>query len=50
VGCYLRRDDAGPYLPWSVNVFTLRGDRIAEITAFVGPEHFPLLGLPDSLP
>jgi RNA polymerase sigma-70 factor (ECF subfamily) len=31
-------------------VLTLRGDRIAEITSFVGPEHFAPFGLPDSLP
>ena len=35
---------------WSINVLTLRGERIAEITSFIGPEHFALLGLPASLP
>jgi RNA polymerase sigma-70 factor (ECF subfamily) len=48
-GCYLRRDDDDTYRAWSVNVFTLRGDRIAEITSFIGPEHFTLLGLPTAL-
>ena len=35
---------------WSVDVLTLRGDRIAEITSFIGLEHFGLFGLPTSLP
>ena len=53
VGCYLRRDDVGPdgpYRAWAINVLTLRGARIAEVTAFVGAEHFGALGLPDALP
>jgi RNA polymerase sigma-70 factor (ECF subfamily) len=50
IGCYLRPDDTGPYHAWSVNVLTLRGDRIAEIASFIGPEHFPSFGLPVSLP
>ena len=45
-GCYLRGDDDDTYRAWSINVLTLRGDRIAEITSFIGPEHFTLLGLP----
>jgi RNA polymerase sigma-70 factor (ECF subfamily) len=28
---------------------TLRGERIAEITSFIGPGHFALLGLPASV-
>nr|WP_260407792.1 sigma-70 family RNA polymerase sigma factor [Planomonospora venezuelensis] len=50
VACYLRDDDAGAHLAWSINVLTLRGGRIAEITSFVGPEHFAPFGLPASLP
>jgi RNA polymerase sigma-70 factor (ECF subfamily) len=50
VGCYLWNDEAGMHLPWSVDVLTLRGDRIAEITAFVGAENLELLGLPASQP
>ena len=49
VGCYLRSDDAGPYAGWAINVLTLRGGQIAEITSFIGPGHFALLGLPASL-
>jgi RNA polymerase sigma-70 factor, ECF subfamily len=50
MGCYLWDGDAGAHLGWSINVLTLRGDRIAEITSFVGPEHFAPFGLPASLP
>jgi RNA polymerase sigma-70 factor, ECF subfamily len=48
-GCYLRADDDDTYRAWSINVLTLRGDRIAEITSFIGPEHFTLLRLPTVL-
>ena len=47
---YLWNDEAGTYLAWAVNVLTLRGGRIAEITSFIGPEHFALAGLPASQP
>ncbi|MCC5581825.1 sigma-70 family RNA polymerase sigma factor [Microtetraspora sp. AC03309] len=50
VSCYLWNDDAGAYLAWSINVLTLRGERIAEITSFLGPDHFTPFGLPASLP
>lgn len=50
VGFYLRNDDAGPHLSWSITMLTLRGEHIAEITSFIGPEHFALFGLPASLP
>ncbi len=50
VGCYLWNDDAGAHLSWSINVLTLRGERIAEITSFIGPDHFAPFGLPASLP
>lgn len=40
VAAYLRREDTGPYLAWSINVLTLRGERIAEVTSFIGPERF----------
>ncbi|WP_449061437.1 sigma-70 family RNA polymerase sigma factor [Planomonospora algeriensis] len=50
VGCYLWDDAAGAHLAWSVTVLTLRGERIAELTSFIGPEHFRVLGLPASLP
>jgi RNA polymerase sigma-70 factor, ECF subfamily len=50
VACYLWNEAAGAHLAWSINVFTLRGDRIAEITSFLGAEQFPPFGLPASLP
>ena len=50
VACYLWNDAAGEHLAWSINVLTLRDDRIAEVTSFIGPEHFTLLGLPAALP
>ena len=40
MACYLWDDDAGAHLAWSITVLTLRGERIAEITSFLGPEHF----------
>lgn len=30
--------DGGPYAPWSLDVLTLRGDRIVAITAFIGAD------------
>ena len=49
-GCYLWNDDAGAHVGWAINVFTLRGERIAEITSFIGAEHFAAFGMPGSLP
>ena len=31
---------------WSIDVLTFRGDRVAGVTAFIGPEHFEAFGLP----
>lgn len=50
LGCYLRRDDEDVFSAWSINVFTLDGDRISVITSFIGVEHFEAFGLPTSLP
>ena len=50
VGFYLWNEDAGAHLSWSINVLTLRGEQIAEITSFIGPDHFVPFGLPASLP
>ncbi|MFF5208236.1 sigma-70 family RNA polymerase sigma factor [Streptosporangium sp. NPDC000396] len=50
VALYLWNDDAGAHLSWSITVLTLRGERIAEITSFIGPDHFASFGLPASLP
>lgn len=48
-GCYLWDDRARAFLPHAVNVVTLRGARIEEITAFLNPGAFRYLGLPDAL-
>lgn len=37
---------SGSYLPASLEVLTLAGDRVSEITAFVWPELFGRIGLP----
>lgn len=50
VGSYLWDEDAGVHLSFAVDVLTLRGERIAEITTFIGPEHIAAFGLPTSLP
>jgi RNA polymerase sigma-70 factor (ECF subfamily) len=50
VASYLRDTTSETHLAWSINVFTLREDRIAEITSFVGREHFAPFGLADALP
>ncbi|MDQ0379724.1 sigma-70 family RNA polymerase sigma factor [Amycolatopsis thermophila] len=46
VASYLRSPAGGPFRGWSINVLTPRRGRIAEITSFIGPEHFPAFGLP----
>jgi RNA polymerase sigma-70 factor (ECF subfamily) len=50
VGLYLRAGDTGPHEGHSITVLTLRGDRIAEVTSFLGAEHFAAFGLPCSVP
>jgi RNA polymerase sigma-70 factor (ECF subfamily) len=41
--------DTGRYLPAAIDVFTIRGAVITEITAFISPELFPRFGLPPEL-
>jgi RNA polymerase sigma-70 factor (ECF subfamily) len=50
VGCYLWDETAGAHAAWSINVLTLRDGQIAEITSFLGAEHFVAFGLPTALP
>ncbi|HEY2100354.1 MAG TPA: sigma-70 family RNA polymerase sigma factor [Pseudonocardia sp.] len=50
VGCYLWNEQAGAHVGWSINVLTVRGDRIAELTSFIGAEHLARFGLPAALP
>ncbi|GAB2931832.1 sigma-70 family RNA polymerase sigma factor [Micromonospora polyrhachis] len=49
VAFYLRDDAAGSHVAWSITVLTLRGERIAELTSFLGAEHFVCFGLPARL-
>ncbi len=35
IGCYTWREDEGAFRPFALDVLTLRGDRIAEVTAFI---------------
>ncbi|GAA0946522.1 sigma-70 family RNA polymerase sigma factor [Pseudonocardia zijingensis] len=49
IACYLWDDRAGAHVAWSIDVLTLREERIAEVTSFVGREHFAPLGLPASV-
>lgn len=53
VASYLRPPDApagAPHRPWSIDVLTLRDDRIAAVTSFIGAEHHAAFGLPAELP
>jgi RNA polymerase sigma-70 factor (ECF subfamily) len=45
-----RIDPEGGWRPWSVQVLELSGDRIVGHHNFLGPELFPVFGLPDHLP
>jgi len=49
VAAYLWDEAAGKHQAWSINVLTLRGRLVSELTAFIGREHFELLGLPLAL-
>jgi RNA polymerase sigma-70 factor, ECF subfamily len=48
-GNYQWNEEAGAYLPVAVQMLTLRGSRISDITAFVSPALVPGLGLPERL-
>jgi len=50
VAWYLRAPQTDAFSPASLEVLTLAGDRVSEITAFVWPELFERFGLPRSLP
>jgi RNA polymerase sigma-70 factor, ECF subfamily len=50
VGCYIWDAERGDFGAGVIDVLTLRGDRIAEVTAFIGAERFPRFGLPERLP
>ncbi len=46
-GGYLWDEETETFLPHSVNVLTLRGAEIEQITAFLTPGAFRHFGLPD---
>lgn len=50
VGSYLWNDDARAHLSWSIDVLTMRDERISEITSCIGAEHFAVFGLPAAFP
>jgi RNA polymerase sigma-70 factor, ECF subfamily len=49
LGTYQREADGDSYRPIALDVLTLEGGRISEITAFRSPGVFRLFGLPDEL-
>ena len=46
---YVLDEEAGVYRAYGIQVFSLDGDAIAEITGFGDPSLFPLFGLPSEL-
>ena len=50
VAAYRLDPVAGAHFPIALDVMTLRGDAIADVTAFRSPDVFSLLGLPERLP
>ena len=49
-GCYQAAAVGSPYRLSAINVLTLRGSQIAEITAFLDPADHSQFGLPTDLP
>ena len=49
-GHYEWDEERRTFVAHAIDVITLRGDRIAEITAFMNAEAFARFGLPDQLP
>lgn len=49
IALYLRGDDDAEHVAWSITVLTVRDGRIADLTSFLGQEHFAPFGLPLSL-
>ena len=49
VGCYVWDAERGDYEAAVLDVLTVRGDRIAEVTGFVAPRLFARFGLPDRI-
>jgi RNA polymerase sigma-70 factor, ECF subfamily len=49
-GFYLWDEEAGAFMPHGVNVLTLRGEQITDITAFLTPALVERFGLPAKIP
>jgi len=49
VGWYVRRAPTTVYLPTSIEVLALDGERVKDVTAFASPSLFPHFGLPAEL-
>jgi len=50
VAGYVGADRTATHVAWSITVLTLRDERIAGLTSFLGAQHFAPFGLPPSLP
>jgi RNA polymerase sigma-70 factor (ECF subfamily) len=50
VACYIWDEQAGAFVGRVIDVLTLRGDRIAAVTAFIDEGLFPRFDLPETLP
>jgi RNA polymerase sigma-70 factor (ECF subfamily) len=46
VGCYRWDEQAAAHVAFVIDVLTLRGDRISDVTAFIGGDLFPRFNLP----
>ncbi|MDN3357369.1 sigma-70 family RNA polymerase sigma factor [Actinomadura sp. DC4] len=49
LACYVGAEPEARHDLWSITVLTLRDDRIAGLTSFLGSDHFEAFGLPASL-
>jgi RNA polymerase sigma-70 factor (ECF subfamily) len=49
VGCYVWDAERGDYEAAVLDVLTVRGERIAEVTGFIAPRLFARFGLPDRI-
>lgn len=50
IACYQEKPETPVYPLSAINVLTLRGDRIAEITGFIDPARYPHFDVPPYLP
>lgn len=50
IACYLRREGATTFTAWSITVLTLRGEKISNLTSFIGEDHFKTFNLPLEAP